>query len=77
MATYTELETQALAALNIESDSNGHDFGVLEYVEWADRQQLGGLLTSLQQKGAVTGVDTVTVGDDVLTQYVLAEAVRA
>ena len=75
-AALTSLELQALVALNAESESNDHDFGVLEYVDWPNRKQLGGILTSLQQKGVVTSVDITKVDGASITQYVIAPAYR-
>lgn len=74
MTNLTALETAALAALNKDSETNGHDFFILEYVEWDDRKQLGGLVTSLQAKGIITQIAKHTVNDnEIITQGVLAE----
>lgn len=72
-ATFTGLEKKALKAIIAESASNGHDFGVLNYVEWSgSRKQLGGIFTSLNAKGVVISVDETTVGGEKLTQYTLS-----
>lgn len=75
----TELETKALAALNEDSRGNGHDFGVMEFVEWdGSRQQLGGLVTSLQAKGVLHMEAPHKVnGNETVTQYVIAPEFRA
>jgi len=78
-ANLTRLEHNALAALVTESAGNGHDFGLVECVEWSgSRKALGALITSLQNKGVITSIDTVEVnggprrGGERYTQYVLA-----
>ena len=77
METLTALETQAFDALHEESKSNGHDFGLLEYVVWeGNRKQLGGLVTSLHAKGVIVDVSFVVVDDRKLTQYVLSEEAK-
>lgn len=48
--TLTTLEKALIAELLTVSGHNGHDFGIVEEVSWDDRNALGGLLTSLQQK---------------------------
>jgi hypothetical protein len=72
----TYLESKALAALQTESYANGHDFGVLEQVDWPDRRQLGALVTTLQVKGVITEVAKTVVDGQTITQYVLADDCR-
>lgn len=78
MSTLTNLELTVLQALVAESASNGHDFGLLEAVKWENRQQLGGVITQLQNKGFITEMDEVEVnggpsrGGQRYTQYVLS-----
>jgi hypothetical protein len=69
---FTKMEIEALKALVPESSANGHDFGLLEAVVWPDRQQLGGLVTSLRQKRAITSLDETICDGKVWTQYVLS-----
>jgi len=53
--TLTALERKALnALLKSAYDCSGGDFALVEETKWdGDRKQLGGLLTSLQQKRAI------------------------
>lgn len=77
MINLTPLETAALAALNKDSETNGHDFFILEYVEWDDRKQLGGLVTSLQAKGIIFEVTKTVCNDETITQGIIAESFRS
>lgn len=72
----TDLEQKALAALQASSSDNGHDFGIMEEVEWkGSRKQLGALVTTLQQKGVVIEVaETIRIERRPITQFVLADA---
>lgn len=75
MIEMTPLETLALARLNEESEANGHDFGVMELVDWKNRNQLGGVVTSLLKKGILESVDEVQYIDgEAVTQYYIAAA---
>ena len=72
MSQLTEKEMDALILLFNESENTDHDFGVLEDIQYENRQVLGGLLTSLQGKGFVTKVyPNQIVNGESLTQYTL------
>lgn len=79
MKNLTTLEQAALAALRKSSAGNGHDFGIMEDVLWmGGRKQLGALVTNLSRKGVIQMHEPVRVnGDELVTQYVLAEAYRS
>lgn len=70
----SNIETDVLEKLLDESSNQGHDFGLLEEVEWDDKYQLGGVFTNLQKKGIVISVDKVKTNRN-WTQYVLCEEV--
>ena len=68
----TELERSALWALAVEHYLNGNDFGVIESVDWSDRKQLGGLITSLNKRGVFEEIYyPYIVNEDRVTQYKL------
>lgn len=69
----TKLEQEVLESLIPESESNGHDFGVLEMVRWPDRRQLGAVITNLQKKGVIVDFGKTEVDGGIVTQYVLAD----
>lgn len=63
LATLTQLELAALRSAFASSKGNGHDFGWVDDVKVAglNRKQLGGVLSSLTQKGILT-IDEVETG---------------
>lgn len=74
----TPLEAQVLNALNEESEANGHDFGVMELVEWKNRNQLGGVVSQLLQKGVLDLVDdTMKIDGEDVTQYYINDAYKS
>jgi hypothetical protein len=71
MKTLTTLETTVLAALKQNAqDCSGGDFACLEEVdvEGLTRKALGGVVTSLQNKGAIYVDVTYVNGDEKVTQ---------
>lgn len=72
----TNLEYELLFRLMAESESNGHDFGVVENIEWPDRKALGGLISSLRKKGFIVEIDSTIVDDQKVTQYVLNDSIK-
>lgn len=71
----SNIETDVLEKLLDESSNQGHDFGLLEEVEWDDKYQLGGVFTNLQKKGIVISVGNKPGRTCNWTQYVLCEEV--
>lgn len=63
LATLTQLELAALRSAFASSKGNGHDFGWVDDVKVAglNRKQIGGVLSSLTQKGIIT-IDEVETG---------------
>lgn len=59
----TTLEQQAFAELVNVANGNGLDFGIVEEVVWSDRQALGALITSLQEKGLIEMHPTMYVNE--------------
>lgn len=50
----TALELQALAPLYAASSANGHDFGILDEVQWErGPKSMGGIVASLMKKGVI------------------------
>jgi len=74
MIELTELEQKALKELQKSSAGNGHDFGCVEDVKWdGTRQQLGGVITSLQGKGVLTMYEPHRTDWGMVTQFILNE----
>jgi len=72
----TELESKLLTELIaglMDGFGNG-SFGLVEEIEWTDKKQMGGVLTSLQNKGYIESIDIATINEgEKFTQYTLNE----
>jgi hypothetical protein len=74
MAALTVLEKKVLEVLKQQADDeSGGSFGVIESVKWSDRKQLGGLLTSLQDKGVITVYEPHKIDGEKVTQFTINE----
>lgn len=75
----TTLEQKVLTAMKQNAEScSGGDFGIMEElrVKGLTRQQLGGLITSLQTKGQVQVWEpTLVNGREKVTQFTFPEGV--
>jgi hypothetical protein len=74
--TLTPLEQKVLEALKDNAAGNGGDFGIVEDIDTKvlgiNRQQLGGILTTLQAKGVIAVHPAVKVnGEYWVTQFTL------
>ena len=72
----TELELKLLKELiaGLMDGFGNRSFGIVEEIIWNNRQQLGGVLTSLQDKGYIASIDIAIVNNNErFTQYTLDE----
>ena len=70
----TDLEKKALEALKENADRvSGGSFGEIGGVKWADRKQLGGLLTSLQDKKIITVYPPHRIDGEISIQFEINE----
>ncbi len=78
MVALTKMESEAYAAAIESSEGNGHDFGFTEdmvadlWKRGMGPQVVGGLITSLTQKGLMEVAEPVQVnGEEWVTQFTL------
>ena len=79
--TLNPKQREVLQALVKDSEGNGHDFGIIENIKYANLgltgQQFGAYFTQLNELGAFSSVDRVKVnGKDWITQYAFSDKAK-